>query len=757
MFQGDSEVCQNVFIIEGLGVILKEKDKRKRFRTIYIFILVMFCVISMTPTVWAAEAKSGQILTVGVPTDRCPVFYRDMETGEITGIGADLLGAAARNAGYEAEFIQIKEDTLKKALDNEEYDLVMPFGSAIASESGAASVVSENLIQTPFTLVTEGKRRLPMLNDLKVGMLKSLSGGAETVQQLFPGMEIILYQDMAQCVRALHEGEVDALLHNSYVWSYVLQKPSYSRLTVQPSAMFSMDFRAGTLDTPKGREIIERINGGIAELKDTQIQAIVLDHTSRRLYKYDFYDYLYEYGLVLGLAVLLVVSLLIIFVMKQNAIHLEQEEKMRHMIDHDALTGIWSLNGFRKRVEELLHLHPDKQYFISYNNIRNFKFINDSFGMSAGDELLRFWADTSLLMLGENEAIGRIEGDHFVVLREAKGDEILNEDKDKVLDPVRNFFVDRGKDQKVQICSGIYVLTPEDYQLINVDRMLDFARVAEKRVRDSGREGYEFYNPKQWEKGKRISDIVTYFYMALKTGELKVWYQPQVDYTTREIIGAEALCRWNHSKLGWISPSEFIPALEESGYIFELDCFVWEEVCRNLKRWKDQGIHRIVSVNLSRSDIRCDTDIAEHFHELIRKYELSPDQLRIEITETAYVEDSDLLIRTTKSLESFGFMVEMDDFGSGYSSLHMLKEVPVDRIKLDLHFLEGQGDMEKSRIILRYVIRMIRSLGMKLIAEGVGNDEQACFLNSLGCTEMQGFYFYKPMPVEEFEKLKKSD
>lgn len=757
MFQGDSEVCQNVFIIEGLGVILKEKDKRKRFRTIYIFTLVMFCVISMTPTVWAAEAKSGQILTVGVPTDRCPVFYRDMETGEITGIGADLLGAAARNAGYEAEFIQIKEDTLKKVLDNEEYDLVMPFGSAIASESGAASVVSENLIQTPFTLVTEGKRRLPMLNDLKVGMLKSLSGGAETVQQLFPGMEIILYQDMAQCVRALHEGEVDALLHNSYVWSYVLQKPSYSRLTVQPSAMFSMDFRAGTLDTPKGREIIERINGGIAELEDTQIQAIVLDHTSRRLYKYDFYDYLYEYGLVLGLAVLLVVSLLIIFVMKQNAIHLEQEEKMRHMIDHDALTGIWSLNGFRKRVEELLHLHPDKQYFISYNNIRNFKFINDSFGMSAGDELLRFWADTSLLMLGENEAIGRIEGDHFVVLREAKGDEILNEDKDKVLDPVRNFFVDRGKDQKVQICSGIYVLTPEDYQLINVDRMLDFARVAEKRVRDSGREGYEFYNPKQWEKGKRISDIVTYFYMALKTGELKVWYQPQVDYTTREIIGAEALCRWNHSKLGWISPSEFIPALEESGYIFELDCFVWEEVCRNLKRWKDQGIHRIVSVNLSRSDIRCDTDIAEHFHELIRKYELSPDQLRIEITETAYVEDSDLLIRTTKSLESFGFMVEMDDFGSGYSSLHMLKEVPVDRIKLDLHFLEGQGDMEKSRIILRYVIRMIRSLGMKLIAEGVGNDEQACFLNSLGCTEMQGFYFYKPMPVEEFEKLKKSD
>ncbi|ETP72823.1 EAL domain-containing protein [Lachnospiraceae bacterium JC7] len=722
----------------------------KCFLTVFICAIMALGFISEA---LAADVKK-EILRVGVPTDRCPVFYRDPETDEITGIGADLIYAAAENAGYEAEFVQIKEETLKEALDDEEYDIVMPFGSAISSGTGAASIVSENLIQTPFTLVTEGKHRLPPLNGLKVGMLKSLGGAAETVHQLFPGMEITLYADMAQCVHALHEGEVDALLHNSYVWSYVLQKPSYSYLTVQPSAMFSMDFRAGTLDDPKGREIIDRINRGIAGLADTQVQAIVLDHTSRRLYKYDFNDYLYEYGLVLGLTVLLIISLLIILVMKQRAIHLEQEEKMRYLMDHDALTGIWSLNGFRKRVKEILHSNPDTQYFLSYNNIKNFKFINDSFGMAAGDELLRFWADSSVRMLGENEAIGRIDCDHFVVLREIRGEEKLVEDKDKVLDPVRNYFVDRGKDQKVQICSGVYVLTPDDYEKTDVDRMLDFARVAEKRVRESGRNGFEFYNPKQWERGKRIADILTHFPVAIKSGEFKVWYQPQVDYGTGKIIGAEALGRWNHPKLGWISPTEFVPVLEESGYIFELDRFVWEEVCRNLKRWNEEGVKRSVSVNLSRRDILGDVDIIEHFHELIRKYELSPEQLRIEITESAYVEDSELLIQTTKKLESLGFMVEMDDFGSGYSSLHMLKEVPVDRIKLDFQFLHGKGNAEKSRIILRYVIRMIRSLGMKLIAEGVEDAEQADFLDSLGCKEMQGFCFYKPMPVEEFEKLK---
>lgn len=731
------------------------KDRNKTKKSIISFFFILLAVLCFVSATSAADInEEGVLLKVGVPTDRCPVFYRDMETGEITGIGADLISLSARNAGYRVELTEIKEETLKAALDNKEYDIVMPFGSAITSASGAASIVTDNLIQTPFTLVTEEKRRFPPLNAAKVGMLKSLSGGAETVHQLYPGMEITLYQNMAQCVQALHDGEVDALLHNSYVWSYILQKPSYSNLSVQPSAMFSMDFRAGTLDDLKGREIIDRLNAGIAEMKDTQVQAIVLDYTSRRLYKYDFYDYLYEYGLVLGLAVLLIISLLIIFVMKQHAIHLEQEEKMRQLIDYDALTGVWSLKGFRKRVEEILQAHPDIPYFISYNNIRNFKFINDSFGMEAGDELLRFWAETSLKVLGENEAIGRIEGDHFVVLREIRGEEKFIEDENNVLNSVKNFFVNRGKDQSVQICSGIYVLTPADYQKIDVDHMLDFARVAEKRVKESGREGYEFYNPRQWEKGKRTSDIVSCFSQALTSGELKVWYHPQVDYATRTVIGAEALCRWNHSKLGWISPGEFIPVLEEAGYIFDLDSYVWETVCKDLKRWNDQGIRRSVSVNLSRKDIRGDFDIVKHFCDLISRYELQPDQLRIEITETAYVEEGEILADTTKRLEDAGFMVEMDDFGSGYSSLHMLKEIPVDRIKLDLHFLEGKGDMEKSRIIVRYMIRMVRSLGMKLIAEGVEEAEQAEFLHSLGCKEMQGFYFYKPMPTEEFEKLK---
>ena len=283
--------------------------------------------------------------------------------------------------------------------------------------------------------------------------------------------------------------------------------------------------------------------------------------------------------------------------------------------------------------------------------------------------------------------------------------------------------------------------------------MLDCARVAEKRLRKTRKDGYEFYNPDQWEKGKLSADIVSRLPLALQSGEIKVWYQPQVNFDTGRITGLEALCRWDHSKLGWLLPAEFIPALEESGLIYDLDCFVWDKVCQDLSRWNERGIRLSASVNLARNDIQEDGNIPGHFYDLIESYGLSPDQLRIEITETAYVEDPALLIGTTVKLRELGFAVEMDDFGSGYSSLHMLKEVPVDRIKMDLHFLTGTGDVEKGRVIVSQVIQMVELLGMDLIAEGVEIIDQARFLQSQGCPEMQGFYFYKPMPVEELESI----
>ena len=726
--------------------------KTRRTNRIQAFLLAGIMILACFALPPAARAEAGNALTVGVPADRCPVFYRDADTGEVAGIGMDLMRYAAEKAGYTVTFRFVEEASLPEALDNPEYDLVMPFGSAIDSASGQKTVVSDNLIEVPFTLVTRSNSALPPLNELHVGMLGSLKGGAETVSERFPGIRIVLFGSMSECVKALRQKQVDALLHNSYVWSYVLQKPSYSDLTVQPSAMFSMDFRAGTPDTPEGREIIGRLNGGIASITDTRRQAIVLDYTTRRLYRYDLGDYLDQYGLVLLLLACLVAAGIMLAVEHQRAQRLKQEEKLREMIDHDALTGALSLTGFRKRVAELLQEHTDIPYILSYANIRNFKYINDSLGMEAGDELLKFWAKTSMDALSEEEAFCRIDGDHFAILSRADEEEHAVRHEKNVIDRVRSYFTDRGREVRVRVCGGIYVLTAEDYRRPNVDRMLDYARVAEKRVRETRKDGYEFYNPDQWEKGKRVAEVINHLPAALRDGDVHVWYQPQVDGQTGEIIGAEALCRWDHDKLGWLLPTEFVEVLEEAGMIRDLDCFIWDRVCRDLQRWNGQGKHRSVSVNVSRRDIQADQDLAGHFRGLAETYGLTPDQLRIEITETAFVKNPADLISTTKKLQEYGFKVEMDDFGSGHSSLHMLKEVPVDRIKLDIHFLTDSGDPEKGRIIVSHMIQMVRDLGMDLIAEGVETEEQAEFLRNRGCTGMQGFFFHKPMPVEEFEK-----
>lgn len=715
----------------------------------------LLALLTLLPgAAWAAQSEEPTLLTVGVPPDRCPLFYTDPDTGELTGIGVELMREVAIEAGYRVKFRLIEEENLKDALDSPAYDVLLPFGSALPSTAGVPSLVTENLMQTPFTLVMlDTDRSISDLASLRVGMLRSQGAVAETVKAMYPGIDICLCENMEESVETLRAGRVDALLQSAYIWSYVLQKPAYSDLRMNPSSVITMDFRAGTPEGPQGEAIVARLNRGIAALPEARRTAILLDFTTRQLYRYDVQDYIREYGPILVLILLALLSLAGLTFQRRRALLRQQEERLAQLIDHDPLTGALSLNGFRKRVEELLQAHPDIPYVLAFNNITNFKFINSSQGMAAGDELLKFWTKRTQSILSPVEAVGRLEADHFAVLRRIIGGEVPNRDDSEVFEPVRNYFVDRGKGNRLQLCSGVYVLTREDYREIDVDHMLDYARVAEKRLHDTRAEGIELYNPEQWERGKRIAEIVGHLPIALRDGEVQVWYQPQVDFPSGDYTGAEALCRWKHGRLGWLSPAEFIPILEEAGLIFDLDCYVWEQVCKDLDRWNRQGERRYASVNLSRYDIAQERDIPDLFQGLITTYALEPDQLRIEVTESAYVENPDLLIRTLAKLRRYGFPVEMDDFGSGYSSLNMLQEVPVDRIKLDLHFLNSAGDPERGRIIVAYMIQMVHSLGMSLIAEGVETDFQAQFLRSHGCIDMQGYFFSKPVPVEELERL----
>jgi diguanylate cyclase (GGDEF)-like protein len=723
---------------------------KKSIYLLAVFIGIFFSFSSLISYASYTEDVSDTIV-VGVTPDRCPMFYTDTE-GNLTGIGIDLMNSAAKSASINVEYRAITEPSLKQALDNPNYDLVLPFGSPITSAKGNDSIVSDNFINMPFTFVTLKEKNLTEVDKVVVGMLSSQKGVAETIKEMYPNMTILYYDTVSECVSSLRLGYVDALLNNAYIWSYVLQKPSYSDLVELTTNLFTVDFRVGALDTEESRILIEKLNEGIASITDTERQAIVLDYTSRKLYKYTFDDYVYTVGPFVFFIALIFGVVILSFVVRHKVTQIKNEEYVTQLINKDSLTGAYSMTGFRDRVEEILRNKPNHRYVILYINIRDFKYINNNFGLKASDEMLKVMVKRIQAILHEDELVCRVESDHIVVFDKLNDIDLITKYKQEVMLPIRNYFVDKGKELIVQLCCGIYTLTEEDYTNVNVDHMIDLARVAELKVRETKKEGYEFYNPNQWQKGKWMSDVVGHLKFAIANGEIQVYYQPQVDYSSGVLIGAEALCRWNHTKLGWISPGEFVPALEDAGFISELDFYVWERVCQDLNRWNKENNRKTVSINVSRFDIKTDVDIVEYLYGLVQKYELDIDQLNIEITETAYV-NNEILIDITQRFRDLGFRVEMDDFGSGYSSLNMLKEIPIDRIKLDLRFLSKDTSDERGRIIIECLIFMAKRLGIDLIAEGVETEEQANMLKELGCTSMQGYYFYKPLNVESFEKV----
>jgi diguanylate cyclase (GGDEF)-like protein len=705
-----------------------------------------FCLIVMLSLAISQSAigeNSGEALTVGVPIDRCPVFYLDAATGEITGIGVDLMRSAAENSGYIVSFQAISEATLKDALDNDTYDIVMPFGSAITSSAGNQSIVSDNLIQTPFTLITEDRREMPPLSDISVGMLQSLGGAAETVRQLFPGIEITMYETMDECVKALREGKVDALLHNSYVWSYVLQKPSYSDLVVQPSAMFSMDFRAGTKDTPEGHLIIERLNGGIAALTDTRRQAIVLDHTSRRLYKYDLSDYLYQYGLVILLVVLLITAIIVIAIQRIHTVRKEQEKKLRY----DNLTGLPRMSYFfelaqasRGRVRE-----KGGTPVLMYVDFSGMKFFNTKYGFFEGDNLLRAFANILSSTFG-NEHCCRISADHFAVQTEKTG---LDDKLQELFDQCRG--MNDGKNLPVHI--GVYT---EESEQVHVSIACDRAKMACSELSGRYETAVNYYSHDLSEDAEKRQYIIENLDRAIEEKWIKLYLQPIIRAVNGQVCDVEALARWIDPEKGFLSPADFIPVLEDAGLIYKLDLYMVDQVLEAIKVQKVDGFNIIPhSINLSRSDFTA-CDIVEEIRKRVEAAGVSRDRITIEITESVIGRDFDFMKEQVERFQKLGFPVWMDDFGSGYSSLEVLQNIRFDLLKFDMSLMRKLDEGEAGKTMLTELMRMATSLGMDTVCEGVETEKQVRFLQEIGCSKLQGYYYSKPIPFESIREMFRS-
>lgn len=416
-----------------------------------------------------------------------------------------------------------------------------------------------------------------------------------------------------------------------------------------------------------------------------------------------------------------------------------------YLATYDELTGIYNKQAFYAKTKEMLLDNPDKNFDLLRINIERFKVLNDLFGEYTGDKLLRyigkFLKEINLPLC----VSGRLYADNFVVCYEAgKGDSrrMIN-----TLQMVADSF---AINNRTILSFGLYRI---DDKTLPVSVMCDRANMALWKAKGNFKNPYCEYDEKMRQQVLKEQKIINAMEMAIQNKEFTLYLQPKYDIEKGTIIGAEALVRWISLENGFISPGDFIPVFENNGFVYEVDKFIWEESCRYLRKWLDEGreVHPI-SVNVSRIDLY-DPKLVQHLVDLREKYQLPSQYLELEITESAYTEDPEQIITITRQLREAGFVILMDDFGTGYSSLNMLKDIQIDVLKLDMGFLKSSDYSAKGGNILTAILKMAESLKMQTIAEGVETKEQVEFLKSIGCKYVQGFYYSKPLPVDEFEKL----
>ena len=365
-------------------------------------------------------------------------------------------------------------------------------------------------------------------------------------------------------------------------------------------------------------------------------------------------------------------------------------------------------------------------------------------GKRIGDTLLASIAKACDENSGPRRLYGRISADRFALLMPK------NEfSEERYLEIQNSIFVDQGFSLTIKNYNGICEITDSS---VDPETIYDWAYMALSTIKGDIKKDFAYFDDRM--RKSMIDEALTVDELmnALKEHQFVMYLQPQVNAATGEIVGAEALARWKSPKRGMVSPALFIPIFEENGMITNLDYYIWEEACKKLRQWKNEGKEeRSISINISSKDFYL-SDLYESVTGLVSKYGINPSRLKLEITETAIVLDVEEQMALVKKFQDYGFLIEMDDFGSGYSSLNSLKNISVDILKLDMKFFGNAVDENRSHVIIKCMIDMAKNLDMPVVAEGVETKEQVDFLHSVGCDIIQGFYFSKPMPIEEFEK-----
>ena len=672
-----------------------------------------------------------------------------IENGQTKGIWAEVIQLLAEKSGIDF----VLEGADAEEYSYETYEALLEEGYLLLRTQKALEYMADLKETVVSNAITEAslsyvKRQESFVEDEyavhTIAISKDLAYLESLLLEEHPNHKIIYYSDAKSCLEALANREVCFAVQNSYRVSYLMQKPEYAdNLVVVPGADHGSD--VCIVATENQAMLISIINKAIRQISDQEISEIVERELLMNPYPLENEDFLYEYWKwMLLVSAIIVIALVVYTVLTQKMANYKVEKKeyelLQKKIQLDEITGLYNRTYFFELAKELIEKNEEEMCIVTMD-ISNFKVVNELYGMNVGDDLLKEIARQLRLVGKECEMIfARFMADHYYMCMSKKDFERID---------LPRTFKTFLEDMDIKVIYGVYVIEKGNQMPVNV--MCDRAFVAVHDKAYSYVDYIHFYNDLEHKQIMVEQEIENDMERALEERQFYIVVQPKYNPSSGAIVGGETLVRWQHPKKGIVSPGVFIPVFEKNGFIIQLDYYVWEETCKLIAKMKSEGVKTVpISINVSRAHFY-GNELNQRLIGLIEKYGLKTKDIELEITESICGTAPDAIYERIRELQNVGFKIAMDDFGSGYSSLNMLKEMPLDIIKMDLKFLDGE--QEKGRKILKALIDMAHTLDLKVVVEGVEIRSQVEFLCQFEECSLQGYYFSRPVVAEVFEEL----
>ena len=679
-----------------------------------------------------------------------PSWYE--EDGKIEGIWAEYLNVISEKSGikfemengiYDEESESIYEDLLAKNY------LILRTSKSMEHNNTEGMLLSSPLMDIEIAYI---ERQKSFVEDDFSEQVIAVASELAYVEPLLlaenPSYQFEYYSDSESCLEAVKDQKASMAIVTALRASYLMQKPEYADKLVQVPGV-DYNNRIHIVANENQEQLISIINKAIRHISQEEKERIIAKELLMHSYDLGFDDVWYQsWEWILGMICLVIVLLIVYTIMTQKIAGLRIEKKEYELLQQkthlDELTGLYNRTYFYEKAKEMLE-NAQEEMCIVVMDICHFKIFNELYGIQAGDTLLHDIAvhlkelETKYPMIS-----ARFMADHYYICMPKRVFEagVFPKSFKTSLDGV-----------DVHVVYGVFGVDKNEETPVNV--MCDRAGLAVHGKSYAYTEYIHYYDHKEHKQLMMEQELEKEMENALAERQFYIVIQPKYDPITERIVGGETLVRWQHPVKGFMSPGDFIPVFEKNGFIIQLDYFVWEETCRLISKRKQEGKKNVpISVNVSRSHFY-GCDLMNKLNELVEKYDLDTKDLELEITESLCGEGADEIYSKIYELRERGFKIAMDDFGSGYSSLNMLKEMHLDILKMDLKFLEGDG--EKSHLILKSLIEMAQAMELKVVVEGVEELDQVEFLSQFEGCILQGYYYSRPIKIEEFEeKLEKS-